>query len=485
MGRLAELRRTVAYAILIFIALHVPLIALAAALLGQSVWGFTLLAVAAVAIAAAFTWVKPGSQASRYAITLAALAMPTLLLGVLAGHPWQIDVHMYFFALLAMLAAFCDWRSIVAGALAIALHHLVMNQMMPVAVFPGGYDLERVLLHAAIVIAEAAALLWLTMRLSEALASSESAVVTAQEATRAAEQLRGEQLSEHRTAMAAKDRSDAVLADFQARMSAAITAISGMAEELDRAATSSRSLALTISGQAEDVNDGAREAAGSVNAVAAATDQLSASISEISQQIERSSKMSGLAVQEADAANQRIGGLQAAAEKIEHVVTLIQDIAEQTNLLALNATIEAARAGDAGKGFAVVASEVKSLAQQTAKATEEISSYIEGLRSETGGAVEVIRSVGERIRKLDEIAGSVASAAEQQGAAAGEISRSAQDASSSTDRVVSRIAKVHETSRESDGVTKNLSEAAGDLSGQSNQLRHDTDAFLAEFQAAK
>ncbi len=169
--------------------------------------------------------------------------------------------------------------------------------------------------------------------------------------------------------------------------------------------------------------------------VAAAAEELSSSISEISRQVGQSAEIGRKAVDEARHTNDDVQGLADAAQKIGDVVSLITDIAGQTNLLALNATIEAARAGDAGKGFAVVASEVKSLATQTAKATEEIATQIAGMQEATTSAVEAIKRIGE----IDEIATSIASAVEQQGAATQEISRNAQQAAAGTQEVNGNI----------------------------------------------
>jgi methyl-accepting chemotaxis protein len=189
-------------------------------------------------------------------------------------------------------------------------------------------------------------------------------------------------------------------------------------------------------------------------------------------------------VTEAEKTNGTVQGLAEAAEKIGAVVELITGIAEQTNLLALNATIEAARAGDAGKGFAVVASEVKNLANQTAKATEEIGQQIAGMQSAAGEAVEAIGGIGKTITEVDEIAATIAAAVEEQGTATQDIARNVQEAARGTQEVSSNIAGVSQGAEETGRGSTQVLEAAGQLSQQSEELRAAVDKFLADIKAA-
>jgi len=226
------------------------------------------------------------------------------------------------------------------------------------------------------------------------------------------------------------------------------------------------------------VADAVNEASTSVQAVASATEELSISIREISSQVNRAVSVSSRAVDQAGSTDQAMTSLQTAAGRIGEVVTLINDIAGQTNLLALNATIEAARAGDAGKGFAVVASEVKSLANQTAKATEEISSQIASLQNETGTMTSAIQEISGTIGEINEIGAAIASAVEEQGAATSEISRNAQTAAESSNEVSQNITVVKTSSAETGAGAQEVLTAAEQLSTQSNQLRTQVESFL-------
>ncbi|MEQ8354853.1 MAG: methyl-accepting chemotaxis protein [Kiloniellaceae bacterium] len=274
------------------------------------------------------------------------------------------------------------------------------------------------------------------------------------------------------------------LADsFENSVGGIIGTVSAAATELQQTAQSLASSAEETSSQSTAVAAASEEASSNVQTVASAAEELTASITEISRQITESNKIATQAATDADSANDSVKGLAAAAQKIGDVISLIQDIAEQTNLLALNATIEAARAGEAGKGFAVVASEVKSLANQTAKATEEISAQVEGMQSATRGTVESIEGITQVIKQISENAVAVASAVEQQNAATREISNNVQQASQGTMEVSTNITGVQQASEQTSAASSQVLSAAGDLSKQSETLSGEVDKFLAGMRA--
>jgi methyl-accepting chemotaxis protein len=238
------------------------------------------------------------------------------------------------------------------------------------------------------------------------------------------------------------------------------------------------------SARSEAVSVATDQAGGSVNAVAAAAEELAASIAEIGRQAADSAAIARQAVNEADATDRSMAGLSEAAGRIGDVVRLIGDIAGQTNLLALNATIEAARAGDAGKGFAVVASEVKSLAAQTAKATEDIGAQIGAMQSATGQAVGALRSIGATIERMHGIADAIANAVDQQGSATREIASAVQQAAAGTAEVGSNITAVTNAVTQTGAEAERVLAAATELGAQSEGLKHEVDAFLHAMQQA-
>lgn len=267
--------------------------------------------------------------------------------------------------------------------------------------------------------------------------------------------------------------------DFEASVGGVVDSVSSASTEMQSSAASLSATAEQTSQQAATVAAASEEASTNVQTVASASEELSSSISEISRQVSQSTRIAGAAVAEVDGANEKVQGLADAARRIGDVVALITDIADQTNLLALNATIEAARAGDAGKGFAVVASEVKNLANQTAKATEEISAQIGDIQGATEEAVQVIGSIGGTIGQMNEIASTIAAAVEEQGAATQEIARNVEQAAAGTGEVSSNIAGVNQAADETGQSAEQMLSAATELSQQSETLRGEVDKFLA------
>jgi len=271
---------------------------------------------------------------------------------------------------------------------------------------------------------------------------------------------------------------------FEGSVRSVVAAVSTSADQVQDSAATLRQTAEHTSREAVAVAQAADEASANVQSVATASRQLSSSIQEISRQVAQSSTIASQAVEEAERTNQIVKVLAETAQKIGDVVRLISDIASQTNLLALNATIEAARAGDAGKGFAVVASEVKSLATQTARATEDIGVQISAIQQATGTAVTAITGIGKTITTINSIAGAIAAAVDEQGAATQEIARSVDQVASGTDAVSARIAIVTREAGETDRSAEHMLRAAGDLSQQSETLRKEVDGFLANIRAA-
>lgn len=237
--------------------------------------------------------------------------------------------------------------------------------------------------------------------------------------------------------------------------------------------------------QAMAVSSAASEASGNVSTVAAAAEELSSSINEISRQVAHSNSMAGHAVSAAERTDAIVRGLVESAQRIGDVVNLISSIAGQTNLLALNATIEAARAGEAGKGFAVVASEVKSLANQTAKATEEITQQIAGVQKVTDEAAGAIREISRLIAEISGVTTTVAAAVEEQGAATQEIARNVQQAAHGTNEVSKNIAGVTESSDLTGAAAGSVLRSAIDLRNNATSLQENVDAFVQRLSSSR
>jgi methyl-accepting chemotaxis protein len=277
---------------------------------------------------------------------------------------------------------------------------------------------------------------------------------------------------------------NAMANDFEKSVRSSLDKLTQSTGEMRKTSQSMSTMADEASRRTLTVANVAEQATANVQTVAAATEELSSSVSEIGRQVAQSTEIAGKAVAEANRTNETVQGLSNAAQKIGDVVKLINDIASQTNLLALNATIEAARAGDAGKGFAVVANEVKSLATQTAKATEEISAQVVAMQDVTGEAVKAIENIGGTIATINEIATTIASAVEEQSAATREIARNVQQAAQGTGQVSNDILDVSRTAGEAGETAKSVRSSAEELSEQSATLRAGIDQFLANIRAA-
>jgi methyl-accepting chemotaxis protein len=299
------------------------------------------------------------------------------------------------------------------------------------------------------------------------------------------ERLRGEQ--EAMKAQADTDKKlflNKMADEFERGVRTSLDSLTGAASDMRTTSKGMSSTASEASQQATSVAAVAEQASANVQTVAAATEELSSSVSEIGRQVTQSTEIAGQAVAEANRTNVTVQGLSAAAAKIGDVVKLISDIASQTNLLALNATIEAARAGEAGRGFAVVANEVKSLASQTAKATDEISAQVGAMQNVTTEAVEAIEGIGRTIGAINEITSAISIAVEQQGSATQEIARNVQEAALGTGQVSSNIAAVNQAAEKTGSASNGVLASAEQLSTQAATLRTDVDRFLANIRAA-
>ena len=267
--------------------------------------------------------------------------------------------------------------------------------------------------------------------------------------------------------------------------------VRGFVDVLARAAGKTQSTARSMSTIADSARQqstavaaGATQATSNVQTVASASEQLSASIAEIGQRVVQASTVSKKAADEGERTNATVSGLAESAQKIGEVVALINDIASQTNLLALNATIEAARAGEAGKGFAVVASEVKSLANQTTKATEEIETQVGAIQNETERAVDAISNIGKTVDEMSEISTAIATAMEEQGATTQEIARNIGQVADSTKEVSANIAGVSSAAENTSQAAGELQKASDELRNQASVLEEEMKGFLGEMRAA-
>ncbi len=482
---LALLRGQTDKALTVALWAHVPLIAGVAWFQGNAILA---LAGGAAAVAAAITFAVQtwsADSARRVAVGIGLIVMVSLLLAATAGSAWQTDIHMYYFAMLAVLAAYCDRNVILAGAAVTAVHHLVLSFVAPALVFSGTSDLGRVFLHAGILVIEAGTLVWLTDYLASLIITHMASLTEADAARAEIQALSEAQETARRQAAAARRATMIDLSgQFEASIGDIVNGVASAATELQSTSQAMAATADDAMQRAGTVSSTSDDAARDVQNVVSAAEMLTSSVSGISQQVTHASAMINESVRQATMSNAQIKGLTEAADKIGDVVRIISDIAGQTNLLALNATIEAARAGDAGKGFAVVASEVKALANQTAKATEEIGAQIRSIQEATQISAQLIQGVTETIGKVSETASTIASAVDEQGAATQAIARNVLKAAEGTRAVSGNISGVSEAARQTGAAAEQVLSAAGELSRNGEVLRSQVATFLREVRAA-
>lgn len=449
-------------------------------------WSLSMCALSIAILAVPVIQMLQGRSEEAARITLSATLMVQvmLLLNAFAGHSFIGDMHMVFFAALGIIAGLCCWPSVLVSTLVVAIHHLSLNFLYPAAVFSGGPDIVRVLTHAIILVAEAAALLGLTYNLTHAFSQSDQALKDAETARQNADVLT-------QTASDARQASETrhvTLEDAIARFGKTIEdtmhKAQGEAQSMQTSANELSGIAAQSSTHVEQASSSAVQASQNISSVAGAVSELAKSVSEIAHQVQNTSESLGAVRGAGVETLSTMEKLKASSDKIGDVITLIQAIASQTNLLALNATIEAARAGEAGRGFAVVASEVKSLAAQTGKATDEIRTQIQSLQEAAGESAVAINAIVGRVQEVDQFMTSIAAAIEEQDSTTRSIAAAMSDTISASSGADDSIRTVKEQTEMVEQVAAKLIKAAEEVSQASNVVQREVAGFITVARAS-
>ncbi|MDF1609840.1 methyl-accepting chemotaxis protein [Hoeflea sp. YIM 152468] len=513
MNYMTSLRTRAAIAIVSLLWINLALMIL------RSMWGMEADPVivlgggGAIAGVATLTWWRDRTgTATQISTALAHAASVALLVYSFSGSPLQIDMHMYFFASLAICAAWVDWRPILAFAGLTAVHHLVLFFMIPAAVFPGDTDLSRVILHAGILILESGALLALVHSLASAFAQNDEAMRNTNIANEQANQmsLKAEQAqkqnledSERREAERAADTERLQFAmqalgaglrqlaegDLRVRLSDRFDdTLEVLRGDFNSSMESLERLVAELGGSARQMSEGSNGVCADAERISQRTEQqavsleqTAAAIGRITDNVQTASKRAGEAGQLVDEATKNASvseeivskavsamtAIEGSSRQIGQIITVIDEIAFQTNLLALNAGVEAARAGEAGKGFAVVAQEVRELAQRSATAAKEINALIETSTTQVTSGVTLVnqtgtalRSIGDQVKHINEYICKIVDTARDQAADISEINAAVGDMDKNTQQNAGLVSDTTQSIRrlasDADGLVSKL-----------------------------
>ncbi|MEX3011658.1 methyl-accepting chemotaxis protein [Hoeflea sp. TYP-13] len=469
----------------------------------------------AVSAAATLTWYFDRTgPATRIVTSIAQFALVSLLVYGFVNSPLQIDMHMYFFASLAVCAAWIDWRAIVAYSGATALHHLILYFVLPLAVFPGESDLSRVVLHAVVLVLQSGVLLVMSWSVEKSLIAAESATSDAQSAQAAlaeesakAEELHVQSNEERAMRDAEKEQAahelntaieqiaaglgrladrdfssgidetfDGELDQVRVDFNRAVDQLQSALGDINLSASNINSGSVEIRNATDDLSRRTEQQAASLEETAAALGQITTTVQNAVERAEEARKMVSEAKVDADESGviveqviKAMDELEESSKKIGQIIGVIEDIAFQTNLLALNAGVEAARAGEAGKGFAVVAQEVRELAQRAANAAKEITTLIEASDVNVNSSVElvnktgsVLNSIAGKVVNIDQHIDAIASSSREQSAGLQQINVAVSQMDQFTQQNAAMVeqttASTHSLAMELDGLTAKIAQ---------------------------
>ncbi|WP_342362002.1 methyl-accepting chemotaxis protein [Terrarubrum flagellatum] len=484
MTNLDDFQTVIAKALCALALLHVPILAGIAYALGKDVAIATPITCVLAAMPAMFLLMRRPILIVSIALAITLVGQTSILVYVFTGHPWQVEMHFYYFAILAMLSGFCDWRVLILAAGLIATHHLSLDAVFPDAVYPGGSDFARVAVHAVMVVIETAMLIIIGHAIRTAFAQAQQARRVAEATTATLETVGSKREEELAATITRAELLSGTLEKFKKQVMGNLDVLHNAATELETSASQLSDAATQATNQSAQASAASEETSGKVGLVATVGREFAATIAEIGRNAAQSSDLAGEAVDQAESTTTAIDEMATASAEIGKVTEMIAAIAAQTNLLALNATIEAARAGEQGRGFAIVAQEVKALAAKTASATSDIAARIVLIQTSTGRSVSAIQSISQTIRSLNALAVQIAASVEEQSMAAREIAGTVDAAALSIGDIAGAITGIEAVADDTAKAALKLGDAAVEIAAQSASIRRQVTDFTTDAIAA-
>jgi|GEM_PF-981602 len=437
-------------------------------------------------VASLAAWRDPVGLYGRLTIAVCLMNQYDTLIYATSFTPYQLDAHMLYFVVAALLLTYFCWITLLVACLHTALQHMAFNLVLPTYLYPGGTDWLRFIYHAIILLTELGGTAYMAIRLHAMFTHSHEMLSQVEASAHIAQSLREEQDAERQRLEQENSAAMRKLAqEFEQDISGVVGQVSTSASAMQTTSGDLADIAREVSRLSTGASASADAALRNVHNVAASCEELSASIAEIGDQASTARNTAGVAVERAGQANRMVESLTQATTQIGHVVEMISSIASQTNMLSLNATIEAARAGEAGKGFAVVAREVKSLAEQTSHATEAIAKQIHEVQAATVEADRAMRELGDIVTQIDTSSTMIAAAVEAQREATGEIASNVEQAAARTRDMVGDISALTDKSEQAGYAASQVLSEARDLAATSGQLDASAREFVARVGSGK
>ena len=458
---------------------HVPILILIAASRGPDA---PLVGVAAFALAAVpvlLIYVKRPVQIVGLSLAIALTGQTELLVYSLKGHPWQVEMHFYFFAVLAMLAGFCDTALLLTAAALIAVQHLVLNSLLPAALYPTDGGFARTAVHGLVVVIETTMLIWIAKVIRSAFADASKARETSDLLADAGADLE-QQL---RSTAKRVDLLHHTMSAFEAEVAGSLTTLTNASIALDTTADDFANALRQTTVKTGEVSTAAKSATGKVQDVATAGRDFLTLMIDIGAQTMRSTEIGRAAIAQTEAAFSTTRAMAGMSKQIEESTQLIAAIARQTNMLALNATIEAARAGEHGRGFTVVAAEVKSLAIETAKAAAIITTSVNAISDKKDDSAHAIEAVASTIRDLNATAEKITRAVDERIAAAKHLATDVDTAAQEVRTMNLAVHTIENVASENMQGADFVRCAARDIVEQTNMIRRRIEVLSIDLKA--